>query len=64
LFSSAAFSLAIVLIIAENLWVLAAALVLMILGKPESAAPPPAQPTHATRRVATRRSVDDILIHE
>jgi len=64
LFSSAAFSLAIVLIIAENLWVLAAALVLMILGKPESAAPPPVQPAHATRHVATRPSVDDTLIHE
>jgi hypothetical protein len=54
LFSPTAFSLAIILIIAENVWVLAAALTLMILGKPESAAPTPAQPPHAARRIATR----------
>lgn len=43
LFSSAAFSLAIVLIIAENVWVLAAALALMIPGWSASAVPKPAQ---------------------
>ena len=44
LFSSAAFSLAIVLIIAENVWVLAAALALMIPGWSALVVPRPTQP--------------------
>jgi hypothetical protein len=54
LFSAAAFSAAIVLIVAQNLWVLAAALVLLARGA--SASKAPASAWQAPRDIWIRRS--------